>query len=75
MAAKALKIVTGLASQPGRPRIERQPIRRFGFDAAILFSDILVVPEAMGQRYSFREGGGVQMEFEINSAAPRISSV
>jgi uroporphyrinogen decarboxylase len=46
-----------------------QPIRRFGFDAAILFSDILVVPEALGQSYDFREGGGVQMEFTLESAA------
>ncbi|HXT38569.1 MAG TPA: uroporphyrinogen decarboxylase [Candidatus Angelobacter sp.] len=45
-----------------------QPIRRFDFDAAILFSDILVVPEALGQRYHFRDRGGVEMEFPIRSA-------
>ncbi|MEI6561848.1 MAG: uroporphyrinogen decarboxylase [Verrucomicrobiota bacterium] len=45
-----------------------QPIRRFGFDAAVLFSDILVVPEAMGQRYRFKEGGGIEMEFLLRSA-------
>jgi uroporphyrinogen decarboxylase len=35
-----------------------QPIRRFGFDAAILFSDILILPWALGQGLAYREGEG-----------------
>ena len=39
-----------------------QPIRRFGFDAAILFADILLVPDALGQSVRFVEGEGPRLD-------------
>jgi uroporphyrinogen decarboxylase len=46
-----------------------QPIRRFGFDAAILFSDILVIPHALGQKLTFEAGEGPRLSSAIADAA------
>jgi uroporphyrinogen decarboxylase len=39
-----------------------QPIKRFGFDAAIIFSDILIIPDSLGQRLTYKEGKGPALE-------------
>jgi uroporphyrinogen decarboxylase len=49
-------------------QVTLQPVQRFGFDAAILFSDILVIPMAMGRKLWFVEGEGPRLE-PLNDAA------
>ena len=52
--------------------ITLQPIRRFGFDAAILFSDILVIPAALGMTVTFEEGEGPRMAPIASTAGLRF---
>ena len=62
-----------------------QPVRRYGMDAAILFSDILMLPYALGQPLAFREGEGPVLEpirdtggirrLDLAGAGPRIAPV
>jgi uroporphyrinogen decarboxylase len=49
-------------SPPLAAEVTLQPIRRFGFDAAILFSDILVIPHALGRKVSFVVGEGPKLD-------------
>ncbi len=60
---KATRLVAGsfldLCYSPKHAiEVTLQPIRRFGFDSAILFSDILVIPDALGRRVTFEEKRG-----------------
>ncbi|MBF0342421.1 MAG: uroporphyrinogen decarboxylase [Magnetococcales bacterium] len=48
-------------------RVTLQPLERFGLDAAILFSDILVIPEAMGMNLSFGTGEGPILDPPVQS--------
>jgi uroporphyrinogen decarboxylase len=59
-----------LATDPvAAAEITLQPIRRFGFDGAILFSDILIVPWALGQDLSFTAGEGPRLSPPLVAAA------
>ncbi len=60
----------GLVKDPKNAcEVTLQPIRRFGFDASIVFSDILVVPEAMGMALSFGVGEGPKLQPPVRSRA------
>jgi uroporphyrinogen decarboxylase len=48
--------------------ITLQPLRRFGFDGAILFSDILIVPYALGQQLAFEAGEGPHLSPALSDA-------
>ena len=48
--------------------VTMQPLKRYAFDAAILFSDILTIPDAMGQGLYFSEGEGPKFRKVIRSA-------
>jgi uroporphyrinogen decarboxylase len=47
-----------------------QPVRRFGFDAAILFADILLVPQALGLKLRFSEGEGPRLRWPGGAVEP-----
>jgi len=55
--AKAGDFITLCLTPDLAAEVTLQPIRRFGMDAAILFSDILLVPRALGQRLAFENDG------------------
>ena len=67
--ARAGDFVTLCTTPAMAAEVTLQPIRRYGFDASILFSDILMVPWAMGQPLRFAEGEGPLLEPVRDAAA------
>ncbi|MBL8255267.1 MAG: uroporphyrinogen decarboxylase [Pseudoxanthomonas mexicana] len=67
---KAAGSFLGMAKNPDVAcEVTLQPLRRFDLDAAILFSDILTIPDAMGLGLYFVEGEGPKFERTVRSAA------
>lgn len=71
---RALRAAKGgfleLVSDPdAAAEVTLQPIRRFGFDGAILFSDILIVPYALGQDLRFEAGEGPRLSPALTDAS------
>ncbi|MAW40658.1 MAG: uroporphyrinogen decarboxylase [Kiritimatiellaceae bacterium] len=70
LALKEGKRFTDLVQNPEvAAEVTLQPIRRFQYDAAVIFSDILVIAEAMGVPYQLMEQGGVKVDFQLQSRA------
>jgi len=54
--------------------ISLQPIHRFGYDAAIVFSDILVVAKSLGASYELMEGGGVKVDHDATVSPSKLDT-
>jgi uroporphyrinogen-III decarboxylase len=68
MRARAKDFVEMCLTPTVAAELTLQPVRRYHMDGAILFSDILMLPYALGQKLSFREGEGPR----CNSGRGRI---